>query len=162
MSVAPFHPITDFDGNLTSLDADALIQRLAHHDEGGVYSIALANIRDVLVGNGYQPAAPEVWSGKHLHVYVGETYSLKLRMQDHFAGDQQTSSVRKSLMTLTSMSETAITSFMRQNALISFGYFPYMRDVERYLIQNTACPFNLRGKGSDQFAKRLRCLRRAT
>ena len=162
MSSSPFHPITDFDGNLTSLDPEALFQRLTHHDEAGVYSIALANIRDVLIESGYRPEAPEVWSGSHLHVYVGETYSLKHRLQDHFAGDHRLSSVRKTLMALTGMSESAVTSFLWQNALVSFGYFPYIGDVERFLIQNTACPFNLSGKGSDQFAVKLRRLRKGT
>ncbi|MCR9266009.1 MAG: hypothetical protein NXI03_00395 [Alphaproteobacteria bacterium] len=139
---------------------DELFKKLAQHDVGGIYSIGLTRIHEVLVRAGYIKEAPEVWTGSHFHVYVGETYSLKVRMGQHFGLDGEVSNFRTTLAMVLGMDDAATKRFLFEKAVIGWRYVDFMGDVERDLIKRTACPLNLRGKGPSPFAKRLRKLKR--
>lgn len=150
--------ITEFD----FCDAEAVFEELEKRDVGGVYSIAISNFHEHLLEFGYvpEPEIPEIWSGRHFHCYVGETYSLKVRLRDHLLGENGDIGFRQSASLVLGLSGSALTQFLIQNSIIAHRYFPFMGDVEERLIQATACPLNLRGKGKSPFARKMRSARR--
>ena len=144
------------------LNPTQLFGKLDRHDVGGLYSIGLANVHESLVRIGYLKETPEVWTGSHFHVYVGETYSLKARMRQHFGLDDEKSNFRSTLALVLGMDDERTKRYLIENAIVGWCYVDYMGDVERDLIKKTACPLNVRGKGPSPFATRLRQLRRAS
>ena len=139
-----------------------IFEKLYQKDVGGVYSIAISGIYEKLIDLGYrpEPGMPEVWSGDYLHSYIGETYSLKTRLRDHLFGENGDVGFRRSIGIVLGLSGDQLSGFLFQNSAIAYRYVPLMGDVESHLIQTTACPLNLRGKGSSRFAKRLRQAKR--
>jgi len=158
---APASPISEF----KILKPQATLELLERRDIGGIYSIALTNIYEKLLEAGYIPDQPECWSGNHFHVYVGESYSLKLRLADHFLGDERSSNFRKTLAAVLGIGlrnrNFEITKFLKANAVVGIYNFNFEFDFEKRLIEQTACPLNIAGKGKSQFSKKLRALRKA-
>ena len=135
----------------------------------GVYAIFLRNGVDLLRASGRSgPEGADAWSHQGaLHIYTGETYSLRSRLREHLQGDWVCSNLRATLHSLQSLGNEALPDFeqdyekateqlddwLLQNAVIGFKNCGYVRDAEAEILEKTASPLNISGKEGDEFAQ---------
>jgi hypothetical protein len=143
----------------------------------GVYALFFRRGTELLAQSELPPDQMErVWRRDgHDHLYTGESYGLRGRLQEHLTGDIRFSNLRETLLALQwcgsalpsgpevtndgAATEAGLTGWLASEVMIGFKNCGYVRDVEAALLRQTASPLNIQGRGADTYAVGLKAMR---
>lgn len=143
----------------------------------GVYALLLRGADRALRSAGYAAAVRcQPWNvDGYIHLYTGESYNLRGRIQEHLAGTPgQSGSFQPTLLALqyahTSLWEPAdvededemvsrLHGLLSSNLLIAFKRTALCGDVEADIIRRSGSPLNITARPADAFTRTLKNLR---
>ena len=143
----------------------------------GVYALFVRNGDELLSKAGYQWDTDQShWTEDgFVHFYTGESYGIRDRVLDHLLTGIDRSNFRLTMMALSHCGvrpdglpeptgqcaddEAAITTWLRESALVGFKTCGYVKDAERAVLDVTLSPINIGGRQPTDFSNLLRTLR---
>lgn len=162
----------------TFASADAFLSDSAAIPDGpGVYAIFLRQGREFLQASGYvEHRNHPLWAHEEgHHVYTGETYGLRGRLQQHLEGNVYASNFRETLMALWFKArlsdrwenaaeeqagmERGLSAWLRENAAIGWKSCGYVKDVERAILDTSASPLNVARSNPTAYTRALQISR---
>ena len=146
----------------------------------GVYVLLFseADASRILARSGYfpDPSLPAWRYDGFQHLYTGEAYFLRQRLEEHLAKDSSRSPLRETLLALhwstdalhggpvisddRHATDAALNAWMLDRVLIGFKVCGYGREVERNMLKRAASPLNIRDRQATPYSELLRSLRK--
>jgi len=144
----------------------------------GVYALFFRDGDQLLASSGYVlEAGKSHWThGDALHLYTGESYSLRKRLNEHLLGQGKTQNLRDTLMALEwstggvlrrpeaeahqSLSDDDLSTWMRDQIVIGYKVCGHVREVERWMLHHAPSPLNIRDREPTPYSALLESIRK--